>query len=111
MQRYLLLFSMAAVLSAAVDFGKDVAPVLETRCHVCHGAKQQMSALRLDQAEGAAKVTLNGKLVERIKSTKAGHRMPPVGAPLTAKEIAAFEEWIAAGAKWPMANFPYRSIT
>ncbi|MBS1826723.1 MAG: PSD1 domain-containing protein [Acidobacteria bacterium] len=104
MHRALLLFSLALPIYAAVDFAKEIAPTLETRCHVCHGAKQQMAGLRLDQAAGAAKVTTNGKLTERIKSTKPGHRMPPVGAPLTAKEIAAFEAWITEGAKWP-ANY------
>ncbi|MBL8175056.1 MAG: PSD1 domain-containing protein [Bryobacterales bacterium] len=104
MRGSLLLFTLVPVLLPAVDFQKEVAPALEARCHVCHGAKQQMGGLRLDEAAGAAKVTLNGKLAERIKSTKPGHRMPPVGAPLTAKEIAAFEGWIGDGAKWP-ANY------
>ncbi len=106
MLRYVPLLLLAPLSNAAVDFAKDIAPTLESRCHVCHGAKQQMAALRLDQAAGASKVTLNGKLVERIKSTKPGHRMPPVGAPLTAKEIAAFEAWIAEGAKWPSNYTP-----
>jgi hypothetical protein len=85
--------------TAAVDFSRQVAPVLESRCQMCHGERQQMGGLRLDNAAGVARA--QSKILERIKSEKAGFRMPPVGAPLTPPQVAAMEEWIAAGAKLP----------
>ena len=38
-----------------VDFARDIEPLLQKRCYVCHGAQQQMSGLRLDQKEAALK--------------------------------------------------------
>jgi cytochrome c553 len=87
---------------AAADFARDIAPVLEARCQLCHGAKQQMSGLRLDRAPAGK----TAQILDRITSTKAGHRMPPVGAPLSAAEVGAFKEWIEAGATWPASYVP-----
>src|SRR5687767_6924421 len=42
--------------SAKVDFTRDVQPLLQKRCHLCHGPQQQMSGLRLDQKEAALRV-------------------------------------------------------
>ena len=36
---------------AAVDFVKEVKPLLEMQCLSCHGPKKQMGGLRLDNAE------------------------------------------------------------
>jgi hypothetical protein len=109
MRRFFVLSAVCAIPAFPVDFNSQIAPLLESRCQVCHGAKQQMSGLRLDSAAAAAKVTSNGKLLERINSTQPGFRMPPVGAPLGAGEIAAFEAWIAEGAKWPVGYAPGRA--
>ncbi|MDX1979867.1 MAG: PSD1 and planctomycete cytochrome C domain-containing protein [Bryobacteraceae bacterium] len=101
--RSVWIFACLAARLAAADFARDIAPVLEARCQLCHGAKQQMSGLRLDQAPAAAQT---GRILERITSAKAGHRMPPVGAPLTAAEISAFRSWIDGGAGWPAGYKP-----
>jgi cytochrome c553 len=93
---------LAAACAWAQDFSKDVQPIFERRCQGCHGANQQMSNLRLDSPESAARV-VNGKLFERISSTKKGFMMPPVGAPLSDAEIAKIKSWIDAGAKFPAA--------
>ncbi len=88
------------------DFSKDVQPIFERRCQGCHGARQQMSNLRLDSPASAARVVTPGdsassKLFDKISSTKKGFMMPPVGAPLTAEEIGKIKAWIDAGAKFP----------
>ncbi|MBI3208212.1 MAG: DUF1553 domain-containing protein [Candidatus Solibacter usitatus] len=97
MLRAIIFANLIGSLCAA-DFAREVAPLLESRCQLCHGAQQQMKDFRLDRpipSEAGAKI------LERIRSAKSGFRMPPVGAALTAKEIAALESWIGAGAKWP----------
>lgn len=111
MIRLWMLLGCVPFLHASVDFSKDVAPLLETRCQMCHGAKQQMSGLRLDQPDSALRVITPGssaasKLIERVSSSKPGFRMPPVGAPLTEKEVAALKAWIDEGAKFPAAYNP-----
>lgn len=100
---WLLLALVPALLPAATDFTRDIAPVLESRCQLCHGAKQQMSGLRLDDGSASSK---GPKILERITSTKSGVRMPPIGAPLTAAEVAKFKSWIEEGAKWPAGYKP-----
>jgi hypothetical protein len=103
---------LAASLALAVDFPSEVQPVLAKRCILCHGPGQQISGLRLDNGPDALKGGYSGaiivpgnaaasKLMERVSSKKDGHRMPPMGPPLTEAEQAALKSWIDAGANWP----------
>ena len=98
----------------AVDFFRDIEPILHTRCYACHGSSQQMNGLRFDDRAAARKGGYSGpviaagdpdgsKLIARVTSTEPGFRMPPQGAPLAPGEIAALREWIASGADWPDA--------
>ena len=46
---------LPAPASRPVDFGRDVAPLLERRCYACHGPKKQKAGLALhDQAKAMA---------------------------------------------------------
>src|SRR5262249_46365363 len=86
-----LLFS-ALSLCGQADYTRDVQPLLEKRCYVCHGPQQQMSNLRLDQKDAAMRVIQPGKSDQsrliRMVSGQEAKVMPPVGAKLTAAEIA-----------------------
>jgi hypothetical protein len=105
-----ILFLLSALpLTAAVDFDRDIRPILSDNCFTCHGPdeKRRMANLRLDQKEGGAfRVITPGdsshsKLYERVSTDKKGLRMPPASAPaLTPKQIAVLKEWIDGGAKW-----------
>src|SRR3954465_9704987 len=46
----LLLLLPSSGRSAAVDYLRDVKPVLADQCYRCHGASQQKGGLRLDTA-------------------------------------------------------------
>ncbi|MGA3204821.1 MAG: PSD1 and planctomycete cytochrome C domain-containing protein [Bryobacteraceae bacterium] len=98
--RIATLLAAASCGAWAQDFAKDVQPIFERRCQGCHGATQQMGNLRLDSQASIARV-VDGKLYERVSSTKKGFMMPAAGAPLTAEEIAKIKAWIDAGAKFP----------
>lgn len=68
-----------------------------------------MAGLRLDSGDAVQRVVAPGhaadsKLIERVESTKKGFGMPPVGAPLSANEIATLRSWIDQGAKAPKAT-------
>src|SRR5260370_38969523 len=96
--------SAAVSQAAEVDFVRDVQPLFVQHCQMCHGAQQQMSGLRLDRADGILRVVQPGssegsKLIERVSSTKPGFFMPPMGARLTATEIATIRAWIDGGAR------------
>src|SRR5205085_10609542 len=72
-----------------VVFARDIEPLLQKRCLVCHGAQQQMSGFRLDQEAAALKGGAAGQDIEpgnsegsRLIRLVAGMEtkvMPPVG--------------------------------
>ena len=56
--RILSLPAVAILLPAiavAVDYARDIEPILHERCYLCHGEQQQMAGLRLDSREAALK--------------------------------------------------------
>jgi hypothetical protein len=104
-----LLFTASAV---AVDFDREIRPLLQERCIECHGENKQKGELRLDAKSFALKgghdgpAIVAGKaeaspLFQRLTSTDDNERMPPKGEPLSAAQIAAVRTWIDAGAVWP----------
>ena len=117
MQRFLwsvAVLSVSAVTTmaddsvGAVDYVRDVKPLLRNKCSSCHGALRQKSGLRLDAGslilEGA--VVEPGKpdeseLIHRLTAEDKDIRMPLEGSPLSADQIAMLRAWIAQGAKFP----------
>jgi hypothetical protein len=103
---------------AAIDYLRDVKPVLSKRCYVCHGALKRKAGLRLDTAVSIRRGGDGGPAVEPGKSTESllvdavtgrdGWKMPPKGegAPLSAEEVKAIERWIEQGAVAPADEQP-----
>ncbi|MBN9688946.1 MAG: DUF1553 domain-containing protein [Verrucomicrobia bacterium] len=97
----------------AVDFAKDIEPILIRRCSECHGPDKQKGDLRLDTRAAALKAGESGKtalvprkpdhseLFLRVTSTDPDEVMPSKGARLTEAEVAILRQWIADGAVWP----------
>ena len=99
-------------INRPVDFAKEVFPVFEKSCLVCHGAAQQMGELRLDSKTiamrggtgGPAVIPGQGNaspLLKRIAHVDGVNPMPMGGAKLTNDEIALIRAWINQGAVWP----------
>ena len=100
----------------AIQFNRDVRPILSDNCFHCHGPDQaqRQAELRLDTEEGAfAKLesgnraivagrTSESELVRRIMSKDDGERMPPSdsGRSLTAAQKETLVRWVDQGAKW-----------
>ncbi len=108
-----------ASVGAAVDYVKDVKPLLRERCYSCHGALKQKAKLRLDTVGLMLKGGEDGAVIERGKPEKSliigrvtnsdpEERMPPPheGEPFTAAQVAMLREWIAAGAPAPADEKP-----
>jgi hypothetical protein len=55
--------SQTPATAPAVDFVRDVRPVLESRCYECHGPKKVKGRLRLDLKASAIKGGLTGPAV------------------------------------------------
>lgn len=103
-----------ALTHAAVDFSRDVRPILSQHCFQCHGPDElsRKGGLRLDlraSAHGKGKsgeaAIVPGKpdaseLVKRIDSADAGEMMPPPATkkPLSAKQKETLKQWISEGA-------------
>ena len=95
-------------INRPVDFAKEVFPVFEKSCLVCHGAAQQMGELRLDSKTiamrggtgGPAVIPGQGNaspLLKRIAHVDGVNPMPMGGAKLTNDEIALIRAWINQG--------------
>ncbi|HEX5101956.1 MAG TPA: PSD1 and planctomycete cytochrome C domain-containing protein, partial [Polyangiaceae bacterium] len=103
------------VSRSAVDFDRDVRPILSTHCFSCHGpdASGRQASLRLDLSSDVFALRKNGQpvvvkgdaaaslLYQRI--TSPDNPMPPETAhlPLTSHEVEVIRRWIDAGAEYP----------
>ncbi len=105
----------AARAAEAIDFNRQILPILSDACFHCHGpdAATREAKLRLDQREGLFRqreevtVVTPGKpegseLFLRITSKEEDEMMPPPKANrrLKAAEIELLKKWIASGAPW-----------
>ncbi len=97
----------------AVDFRRDVRPILARACLSCHGAEKQRAGLRLDLRDEALKGGNSGpvlkpgdvsgsRLLLVVAGLDAEVKMPPEGRPsLTPTEIGHLRAWVEQGLKWP----------
>lgn len=96
-----MLALLAAVSTAgALEFNRDIRPILSENCFACHGpdANARKAKLRLDMA-GADW----GEAIERITSSDPDELMPPPEShkmPLTTAQIALLRRWIAGGSMY-----------
>src|SRR5688572_20958505 len=70
MKKLILVMSTLAVCgnwdarsADAVDFAKDIQPILQRSCVECHGPEKPKGKLRLDTREGALKGGNNGVVI------------------------------------------------
>ncbi|MDD9865874.1 MAG: DUF1553 domain-containing protein [Verrucomicrobiales bacterium] len=101
-----VLGSTAGFSAAAVEFDRDVAPILVGHCLECHNGSDLKGELNLAQLATATKGGKHGPAVvagnpgESLLWEKvSGDDMPP-DQPLGQAEKKVLHDWIAAGAKW-----------
>ncbi len=92
--------------TAAVDFARDIQPILESRCYQCHASTNNKSGLRLDSRAGAMRAVVPGNseespIVRRLLGFDGAGRMPMGSSPLPSPQIALVRAWIDQGALWP----------
>jgi hypothetical protein len=96
----------------AIDFTRDIRPIIAARCLTCHGPEKQRSGLRLDRKEDALRggdsgavivpaKSADSPLIRKVTSTDPQERMPPKGAPLMPGQLDLLRRWIDQGAPWP----------
>ncbi len=94
----------------AVDFTKDIEPIIQSHCIDCHGPEEQEGQFRLDRlatilsgGNSGEPAVVPGKpeesfLLKLIQHKEPGKEMPPSES-LSSHEIHLIEKWIAQGAK------------
>jgi mono/diheme cytochrome c family protein len=107
--------AQAADAQAAVDFNRQIRPILSEACYQCHGpdVNKRKANLRLDMRAGlfqssdgtaivAAGKPEESELFVRVSASDPELRMPPPrnGAKLNADQIDLIRRWIAEGAPW-----------
>ena len=102
-----------ATAEDAIDFNRDVRPILSNNCFTCHGPDdaQRKAGLRLDKRDDALARLDSGLhaivpsdpeqsvLLRRVTSDDADFRMPPSGQ-LTPREIETLSAWVAQDADY-----------
>lgn len=84
----------------ALEFNRDIRPILSENCFACHGPdeKGRKAKLRLDA--GGADLD---EVMRRVTSTDPDEIMPPPEShkkPLTSAQADTLRQWIAEGAKY-----------
>ncbi|HYV28084.1 MAG TPA: DUF1549 domain-containing protein, partial [Candidatus Eisenbacteria bacterium] len=96
----------------AVDFVKDIQPILANHCYSCHGPEKQKNDLRLDVKSIALQGGVSGpvimpgrsaesKLIQFVSGYPQEMLMPQKGERLSPEQIGLLRAWIDQGAKWP----------
>ncbi len=116
MSRLLPLLCLALPLAAQSGdelFLEKIQPVLARDCQGCHGPTQTLSKLNVSNRQGLLQGGARGpallpgqpdqSILLHVLEGRHGLQMPPGGPKqkLPPETIAAFREWIAAGATWP----------
>jgi len=106
----ILAANVCQAADGAVDYARDIKPLLARHCLMCHGALRQEAGLRLDtgdflrQGGDAGPIIAPGKSAESLlfqALTRAENRMPADAEPLGDTEIDLFKRWIDGGADSP----------
>ena len=98
--------------AVAVDYAKDIKPILREHCFKCHGPEKEKGGLFLATRarameggdEGAGIIPGNSAaspLVHRIAALDEDAVMPPEGERLSAAQVGLIRAWIDQGAVWP----------
>ncbi len=95
----------------ALDFNRDIRPILSENCFYCHGqdANKRQADLRLDLRDAAIeaeaiipKDPASSELIKRINTSDPKEQMPPPRSNrhLSTEQKRILEQWIAQGANY-----------
>ncbi len=119
-------FSARAEIQPAIDFNRDVRPILSEHCFTCHGpdTNKRKSGLRLDEKESAFGKAESGEipitpgapekseLIRRITTDDKDDVMPPPKEhkKLKPAQVETLRQWIKSGAKWD-GHWAFQPVT
>ncbi|MDX1982058.1 MAG: DUF1549 and DUF1553 domain-containing protein [Bryobacteraceae bacterium] len=100
---WILILAAAPVWAAgAVSYSRQVRPILEAKCRLCHGETNPSGRVSLSAHRGVAAIVKPGDpagsvLLQAISGNPP--RMPKAGPRVSAAEAGLIRQWIAQGAK------------
>ena len=110
----LLVTTLPLRAEGAIDFGKDIQPILEANCNKCHGPEKQKGKLRLDSpaamrrgGDSGEPLFLPGRRAESYLYKLVSRQDPDEAMPsrerdaLSKAEVEKIGRWIEQGAKLP----------
>lgn len=100
-----------APATRAVDFNRDIRPILEASCVKCHGHGKSKGGFQLDTRETFLKpgdtgpAVVVGKsgeslLIDLVSGLDEDNVMPQKGTKLTAEQVGLLRAWIDQGLAW-----------
>lgn len=112
---FLLLLTSTVQAADPIDFDRQVAPLLATRCLECHDGTDPKGKLDLSehslllQGGESGSVLIEGKLDDSPLWQRVRDDEMPPKHPLSAEDKAVLKKWIEQGAKWGNGPIdPYR---
>ena len=112
----LLILTFSALGVDAINFNRDIRPILANYCFECHGpdSKQRKAGLRLDDESGSQKELKSGvqavvpgdleqsELIYRITTEDTDERMPPedFSKQLSENQVKLLKAWVKQGGKY-----------
>lgn len=102
-----------SIQAQAIEFERDIQPILTQHCISCHGADRAESGLSLHSYEAVLRGGDSGKpilggtvqtneILRRINSTDPLERMPLEAQPLPPESIEKMHRWVEQGSPWPV---------
>ncbi len=102
---------LVPAVEPAIDFNRDIRPILSENCFYCHGqdGNKRKADLRLDVREEAIKALAlvpkdagKSSMIQRIHSSEAGEVMPPPKSnrKLTPAQKNLLNRWVAEGGEY-----------
>jgi formylglycine-generating enzyme required for sulfatase activity len=104
---------VAQSAQAAVDFAREIKPLIESTCLRCHNEYEAEGGLRLDSLAAATSEELGAAAIvagnpdespfyqRLLLPADDPQAMPPGGPMLAPSQLQVVRGWIAAGAPWP----------
>ena len=92
-----------------IDFARDVAPIFEKHCLLCHKSTHAEGDLSFATGEGLRESGYvvpgdpDESYLTAVVTAADGQRpeMPKTGTPLADQQVEVLRQWIRAGAEWP----------
>jgi dipeptidyl aminopeptidase/acylaminoacyl peptidase len=117
-------FNLSAADGAAIDFKRDIAPILVQKCVTCHNPEKSKGGYQLHTFEALLKpgeskepslvpgMAKESKLFQLITAKDAEDRMPQKDDPLPASQVTLIEQWINKGAEFdgPSRTMPLAAL-